>query len=187
MQRLLLLIDCKKKTKTHERCAHRTMIECIKSIIWICSWNIRVVHDYRFNTDTPSSAQCKFKYNYRIQTLAIICTRCLTDRPVFFISYSFSLFSAQFLLSVCPFNFDMWNVIDAFDSSIIHRSKFSVLFFLPLFIVYFRNKTLGFYYYCLIFLIFLFDVSIFIFVMYLADHPIPALWMKVVACFFFLF
>lgn len=110
------------------------MIECIKSIIWICSWNIGVVPlqiRHRHSIRWASAPQCKFKYNYRIQTLAIICTR-YSALIAYFIAFTlaFLRFGAQFYeahssrlnVRTC----EMQCVIDAFDSSIIHRCDFCV-------------------------------------------------------------
>lgn len=110
------------------------MIECIKSIIWICSWNIGVVRlqiRHRHSIRWASTPQCKFKYNYRIQTLAIICTR-YSALIAYFIAFTlaFLRFGAQFYgahssrlnVRTC----EMQCVIDAFDSSIIHRCDFCV-------------------------------------------------------------
>lgn len=114
------------------------MIECIMRIIWICSWNIgvcvvcvRLQIQHRHSDQYRASAQCKFKYNYRSQTLAIICTRCFTDR-LFSVSLGFWYILAGFTAfceaysSRLNANHVKCRVIDAFDSGIIRWYDISV-------------------------------------------------------------
>lgn len=146
------------------------MIECIKSIIWICSWNIGVVRlqiRHRHSIRWASAPQCKFKYNYRIQTLAIICTR-YSALIAYFIAFTlaFLRFGAQFYeahssrlnVRTC----EMQCVIDAFDSSIIHRCDFCVFSSVHMWCDVMRCVYFPFCF-CSCFLLLLLDFSDFLF------------------------
>lgn len=176
------------------------MIECIKSIIWICSWNIGVVRlqiRHRHSIRWASAPQCKFKYNYRIQTLAIICTR-YSALIAYFIAFTsaFLRFGAQFYeahssrsnVRTC----EMQCVIDAFDSSIIHRCDFCVFSSVHMWcdaVCVFSPSLLLLLFIVItwVFWFFFFDASIFIFAFRSRAVPMNTTHMKAGSIFFISF